>query len=84
MNTTSYPLSYQTVGHLGDSEFKLQSISTDLSLRLPRNEDIPVILNILQNKANSEFDKSISEATSEELEGIARRWTSLPQPLTYL
>ncbi|KAJ5956937.1 Acyl-CoA N-acyltransferase [Penicillium viridicatum] len=78
------PLSYQTVGHLGDSEFKLQSISTDLSLHLPRNEDIPVILNILQNKANSEFDKSISGATTEELEGIARRWTSLSQPLAYL
>ncbi|KAL2824402.1 hypothetical protein BDW59DRAFT_180267 [Aspergillus cavernicola] len=84
MNRTSYPLSHQTVGYLGDSEFKLQSISADLSLRPPRNEDIPVILDILQNKANSEFDKSISEATTEELEGIARRWTSVSQPLAYL
>lgn len=84
MNSTSYPLSYQTVGQLDDSDFKLQSLSTDLSLCLPKKEDTPVILNILQNKANSEFDKSISEATTEELEGIARRWTSLSQPLTYV
>ncbi|KGO67760.1 Acyl-CoA N-acyltransferase [Penicillium italicum] len=84
MKPTSYPLSYQTVGHLDDSDFKLQSKSTDLALRLPRNEDVSVILNILQNKANSEHDKSISEATTEELEGIARRWTSLSQPLAYL
>lgn len=77
-------LSYLCVGQLGDSDFKLQSKSTDLSLRLPRGEDLPVVLGILQNKANSQFDKSISEASTDELEALAQKWAHLPQPLTYL
>lgn len=80
----SYSLSYQNVGYPGDPDFKLQSKSTALSLRPPTCDDIPLVLGILQNKANSQFDKSIAEASTHELEAIARKWTSLSQPLTYL
>lgn len=81
----SHAQPYQVVGHLGDVDFKLHSNLTDLSLRLPRKEDVPHILDILQNKANSEYDKSISDASVDELQGVARKWTTLSHPqLTYL
>ena len=84
METAPYSLSYQRVGRLGDSEFKLQSKLPDLSLRLPRYEDMGALLAILRNKANSKFDKSIYAASNQELKEIAQRWTTLSQPLAYL
>ncbi|KAJ5099917.1 Acyl-CoA N-acyltransferase [Penicillium argentinense] len=84
MHSASAPLSYQAVGHLGDSTFSLQSKSTDLCLRPPTNKDLPSILEILQNNANSKFDRSLSEASIAQLIEIAQRWTSLSEPLTSL
>ncbi|PYH92398.1 acyl-CoA N-acyltransferase, partial [Aspergillus ellipticus CBS 707.79] len=64
--------------------FQLQSQTTpDLTLRIPTAADIPAVLSILQNKANSEFDKSISDATPEELRSLAQRWTTVNDPPTH-
>ncbi|PWY81745.1 hypothetical protein BO94DRAFT_470252 [Aspergillus sclerotioniger CBS 115572] len=77
---------YDVVGHLGDPQhFRLISKSIpELTLRIPRTVDIPAVMDILMNKANSEFDKSISEATAEELQAIAQRWTTVVDPLTHI
>ncbi|KAJ5195336.1 Acyl-CoA N-acyltransferase [Penicillium cinerascens] len=75
---------YKLVSHPGDPAFRLQSTSTDLILRLPTITEISILVDILENKENSKFDKSISEATSEELETIAWRWTTISRPLTHL
>lgn len=74
---------YQLCGHLCDSTLELKSKNTPLSLRLPTPNDVPILLDILGNKANSEFDKSISEATAEDLESIAKKWTVTSDPPTY-
>ena len=84
MQPTSTSQSYKLVGHPGDPAFRLQSTSTDLILRLPTITEISILVDILENKENSKFDKSISEATSEELESIAWRWTTVSRPLTHL
>lgn len=42
------------------------------------------MLEILENKENSKFDKSISDADTQELESIAHRWTRVSRPLTHL
>ncbi|KAJ6093340.1 Acyl-CoA N-acyltransferase [Penicillium sp. IBT 16267x] len=74
---------YQLCGHLYDSTLELKSKNIPLSLRIPTSNDITALLDILGNKANSEFDKSISEATAEDLELIAKRWTVVSDPPTY-
>lgn len=84
MQSTSVSQSYKLVSHPGDPAFKLQSTSTDLILRLPTITEIPILVDVLETKENSEFDKSVSEATSEELESIAWRWTTVARPLTHL
>jgi RimJ/RimL family protein N-acetyltransferase len=76
---------YQVVGHIGESQFELQSKSiTGLTLRIPTSETINAVIDILTNKANSELDKSISEATTEELQSIAQHWTTVDSPLTHV
>lgn len=77
---------YYVVGQLGDPQhFRLESkFIPELTLRIPGAVDIPTVMDILQNKANSEFDKSISEATVEELEAIAQRWTTVADPPTHV
>lgn len=76
---------YQVIGKLGNPHFQLQSKSIpELTLRIPTTLDVAAIVEVLQNKANSEFDKSISDATPEELESIARRWTIVNEPLTHV
>ncbi|KAJ5540144.1 Acyl-CoA N-acyltransferase [Penicillium frequentans] len=74
---------YQLCGQLCDSTLELKSKDIPLSLRIPTSKDIPTLLDLLGNKANSEFDKSISEATTENLESIAKRWTIISDPPTY-
>ncbi|KAJ5541606.1 Acyl-CoA N-acyltransferase [Penicillium frequentans] len=74
---------YQLCGQLCDSTLELKSKDIPLSLRIPTSKDIPTLLDLLGNKANSEFDKSISEATTEDLESIAKRWTIISDPPTY-
>ncbi|KAJ5593948.1 Acyl-CoA N-acyltransferase [Penicillium hispanicum] len=81
--STSTAPPYSLVGHADNSAFHLQSLSTELCLRIPSTDDIPALLDILGNKANSEFDKSVAESSIEELEGIARRWTTISQPPTH-
>lgn len=76
---------YLMAGHLGDSQFELHSKSiTGLTLRIPTSNNITAVMAILENKANSEFDKSISDATAEELQSIAQRWTTVNNPLTHV
>lgn len=74
---------YQLCGQLCDSTLELKSNNTPLSLRIPKSNDIPTLLDLLGNKANSKFDKSISEATMKDLESIAKRWTIVSDPPTY-
>ncbi|KAJ6011435.1 Acyl-CoA N-acyltransferase [Penicillium sp. IBT 35674x] len=74
---------YQSYGQLCDSTLELKSKNTPLSLRIPTLNDIPALLDLLGNKANSEFDKSISELTTKDLESIAQRWTIVSDPPTY-
>ncbi|KAJ5132549.1 hypothetical protein N7448_006707 [Penicillium atrosanguineum] len=76
---------YQIVGHPGELHFQLQSKTTpELTLRIPTNVDIAAVIEVLSNKSNSEFDKSISDATAEELQSIAQRWTTVNEPLTHM
>lgn len=76
---------YNITSHPGHPNPTLTSQSLpDLTLRLPTKSDIPSVTAILNNKANSQFDKSISTATPEELTSIAERWTTITEPLTYL
>lgn len=78
---------YRITSQPGDPQFELQSNSiTGLTLRIPKNDiDIDALTHILQNKANSEFDKSIpKDVTIDEIQAIARRWTALTKPLSYL
>lgn len=76
---------YRVIGKLGEPHFQLQSKSiTELTLRIPTDIDIAAVIDILKNKANSEFDKSISDATAEELQLIAQRWTMVNEPLTHM
>ncbi|KAJ5644647.1 hypothetical protein N7507_010658 [Penicillium longicatenatum] len=74
---------YQLCGSLYDSTLELKSRNMPLSLRIPTSSDIMTLLDILGNKANSEFDKSISDATIEDLESIAQRWTIVSDPPIY-
>ena len=80
MSSSSYKIS----GQPGDSHFELQSNTTELILRLPTSADISTVLDILSNKANTEFDKSVSEVSTEDLKEIARKWTTVSEPLTHL
>lgn len=78
---------YQIFGKPGEPTFQLSSKSIHgLTLRIPFNIDfdIAAVMDILKNKANSEFDKSISDATAEELQSIAQRWTMVNEPLTHI
>ncbi|KAJ5159628.1 uncharacterized protein N7482_006632 [Penicillium canariense] len=76
---------YRVVGKPGEPHFQLQSKSIpELTLRVPTDIDIATVIDILENKANSEFDKSISDATAEELQLIAQRWTIVNKPLTHV
>ncbi|KAJ5355070.1 uncharacterized protein N7496_012282 [Penicillium cataractarum] len=75
---------YNITSHSGHPTFTLTSQSIPhLNLRLRTTSDIPSVTAILNNKANSQFDKSISTATPEELASIAERWTTVTKPLTY-
>ncbi|KAJ5793139.1 Acyl-CoA N-acyltransferase [Penicillium pulvis] len=73
---------YQLCGQSCDSTLELRSKDTALSLRIPTFNDIPTLLDLLGNKANSEYDKSISKATTEDLESIAKRWIIVSDPPT--
>lgn len=76
---------YRVVGKPGEPHFQLRSKSIpELTLRIPTDVDIAAVIDILKNKANSEFDKSISDATAHELQSIAQRWTMVNEPLTHL
>lgn len=76
---------YRVVGKPGEPHFQLQSKSVpELTLRIPTGLDIAAVIDILENKANSEFDKSISDASAEELQSIAQRWTMVNEPLTHV
>lgn len=76
---------YRVDGKPGEPHFQLQSKSIPkLTFRTPTDDDIAAVIDILANKANSEFDKSISAATPEELQSIAQRWTTVNEPLTHL
>lgn len=76
---------YRVVGKPGELLFQLQSKSIpELTLRIPTDLDIAAVIDILENKANSEFDKSISDASAEELQSIAQRWTMVNEPLTHV
>lgn len=76
---------YQVDGKPGEPHFQLQSKSIpELTLRIPTDVDVAAVTDILANKANSEFDKSISDATTEELQSIAQRWTTVNEPLTHV
>ncbi|KAJ5761016.1 Acyl-CoA N-acyltransferase [Penicillium odoratum] len=79
----SNPTVYQLHGQMNNSILELKSNTLDLSLRIPTLNDIVTLKDILTNKANSEFDKSISDATAEDLESIAKRWTTVSEPPTY-
>ena len=84
---TPNPPFYQITSQPGEPHFKLQSNTIpNLTLRVPKGEsDINAVTQILQNKANSQFDKSISEdITLDELQAIARRWEALTDPLSHL
>ncbi|KAJ5093089.1 Acyl-CoA N-acyltransferase [Penicillium angulare] len=69
-------------GHSGSS-IELKSEKIPLSLRIPTSDDILTVVAILSNKANSEFDKSISATPPDELEAIATKWTVVTDPPTY-
>ncbi|KAJ5717493.1 Acyl-CoA N-acyltransferase [Penicillium malachiteum] len=71
------------VGQTSDSTLELKSNKLPLSLRLPKFDDIPAAVEILANKANSDFDKSICDATPEELDAVAKRWTIVTDPPVY-
>ncbi|KAJ5727581.1 Acyl-CoA N-acyltransferase [Penicillium malachiteum] len=71
------------VGQTSDSTLELKSNKLPLSLRLPTFDDVPAAVEILANKANSEFDKSICDATPEELDAVATRWTIVTDPPVY-
>ncbi|OKL63818.1 hypothetical protein UA08_00415 [Talaromyces atroroseus] len=76
---------YQAIGSIGESQFELQSKSIPgLTLRIPTSETIGDVVDILANKANSELDRSISDATTEELQSIARHWTTVDSPLSHV
>lgn len=76
--------SYKLSSHPGDRSFKLESTSKDITLRIPTIIETSILLDILGNKENSKFDKSISDANTQELESIAHRWTTISHPLTHL
>jgi RimJ/RimL family protein N-acetyltransferase len=76
--------SYILTSHPGDRAFKLASTSKGLTLRVPTITETSLVLRILENKENSKFDKSISDADIQELESIAHRWTTVSHPLTHL
>ncbi|KAJ5670047.1 Acyl-CoA N-acyltransferase [Penicillium maclennaniae] len=76
--------SYKLSSHPGDRSFKIQSTTKDITLRIPTLIETTTLLDILGNQENSKFDKSISDASTHELESIAHRWTTISHPLTHL
>lgn len=62
----------------------LNSLSKALVLRIPQDEDLQPLINVLANPENTKDDLSVSTSTPEERESICRQWLTLNDPLNYL
>ena len=55
----------------------LNSLSKALVLRIPQDEDLQPLINVLANPENTKDDLSVSTSTPEERESICRQWLTL-------
>ena len=74
---------YTCTGSFPESNLSLHSITIpDLNLRLPIASDLPALVAILSNPANTKNDLSVSTLSPAARETLCRSWLSLSNPLT--
>ncbi|KAH8703201.1 hypothetical protein BGW36DRAFT_354635 [Talaromyces proteolyticus] len=69
---------------LGHPVVDLRSVNKPLKLRVPQDEDLPALLDILSNTENIKTDLSVAALNAQEREGICRRWLTLNNPLDHM
>ena len=74
---------YSSTGSLADSTISLHSLAVpDLVLSLPKVPDLPALIAIISNPANTENDLSVSTLSPADRESLCRKWLTLSNPLT--